>query len=96
MQRVLVVDSKREPLMPCHPARGRQLLKAGKARVLRYAPFTIILTERVGGIVQPIDLRLDPGSKEKAFIRGLRLSKSKDSIAGAVGISQHLQNGVVP
>lgn len=60
---VLVVDSNQQPLMPCHPARARQLLRNGKAAVLRMAPFTIILKEREGGATQATELKLDPGSK---------------------------------
>lgn len=39
-QRVLVLDTHRQPLMPCHPARARELLKKGKAAVFRRHPFT--------------------------------------------------------
>lgn len=63
MNRVFVLDHEKQPLMPCHPARARELLTAGKAAVFRTAPFTIILKERVGGDVQPIELKADPGSK---------------------------------
>jgi len=63
MQLVFVLDRKKQPLMPCHPARARQLLRAGRAVVHRLRPFTIRLKERVGGSVQPIRLKLDPGSK---------------------------------
>jgi 5-methylcytosine-specific restriction endonuclease McrA len=61
--RVLVLDKNKHPLMPCHPARARQLLKQRKAAVFRRFPFTIILKERDGGDTQPIELKLDPGSK---------------------------------
>ena len=63
MQRVLVLDKNRQPLMPCHPARARALLKTGKAAVFRRFPFTLILKERDGGAVQDTRLKLDPGSK---------------------------------
>lgn len=61
--RVFVLDKNKQPLMPCHPARARQLLTQGKAAVFRRYPFTIILKEREGGDTQPIELKLDPGSK---------------------------------
>lgn len=61
--RVFVLDSNKNPLMPCHPARARILLKRGRAAVYRLRPFTIILKERNGGETQEVDLRLDPGSK---------------------------------
>jgi 5-methylcytosine-specific restriction endonuclease McrA len=63
MQRVLVLDKQKQPLMPCHPARARQLLREGKAAVFRRVPFTIILREREGGETQPVELKIDPGSK---------------------------------
>jgi 5-methylcytosine-specific restriction endonuclease McrA len=63
MQRVFVLDKNKQPLMPCNPARARQLLKSGKAAVFRRYPFTIILKDREGGDVQPIQVKLDPGSK---------------------------------
>ncbi len=63
MQRVFVLDKNKNPLMPCNPARARQLLKLGKATVYRRYPFTIILKDREGGDTQPIQVKLDPGSK---------------------------------
>jgi 5-methylcytosine-specific restriction endonuclease McrA len=50
--------------MPCHPARARQFLKKGRAAVYRAFPFTIILKDREDGYVQPIEVKIDPGSKE--------------------------------
>ena len=54
--------------MPCHPARARELLRAGKAKVFRRAPFTIILTERATGEMQPIEEKIDPGSKTTGLV----------------------------
>jgi 5-methylcytosine-specific restriction endonuclease McrA len=63
MQRVFVIDRNKAPLMPCHPARARQILREGKAAVFRRYPFTIILKEREGGDTQPVQVKIDPGSK---------------------------------
>lgn len=63
MQRILVLDKHQQPLMPCHPARARALLKKGKAAVFRRFPFTIILLSRAGGETQPLEIKVDPGSK---------------------------------
>ncbi len=63
MQRVFVLDHNKQPLMPCHPARARKLLKNGKAAVYRRYPFTIIMKCRVGGDLQPIEIKFDPGSR---------------------------------
>ena len=63
MQRVFVLNSKKHPLMPCHPARARALLREKKASVFKRYPFTIILHDRASGDVQPVEVKLDPGSK---------------------------------
>lgn len=63
MNSVLVIGSTKKPLMPCRPARARQLLTAGRAAVYRQRPFTIILKDRQDGAVQDVELKIDPGSK---------------------------------
>lgn len=67
--RVLVLSNTRKPLMPCHPARARKLLSKGRAAVYRLAPFTIILHHRDDGDVQPIEFKVDPGSKTTGLAR---------------------------
>jgi 5-methylcytosine-specific restriction endonuclease McrA len=79
MQRVFVLDAEKKPLMPCHPARARELLTKGRAAVYKRYPFTIILKDRIGGEVQPVELKFDPGSKTTGialvghFERGLEI-----------------------
>ncbi|MBA3531766.1 MAG: RRXRR domain-containing protein, partial [Ardenticatenales bacterium] len=68
MPRVFVLDASGEPLMPCHPARARKLLKAGRAVVVHQQPFTIKLLDRVGGETQPVTLKLDPGSRVSGLV----------------------------
>jgi 5-methylcytosine-specific restriction endonuclease McrA len=63
MQQVFVLDKRGQPLMPTHPARARQLLGSGRAVVHKRVPFTIRLKDRVGGDVQPVRLKIDPGSR---------------------------------
>ena len=65
MQYVLVLDTNRQPLAPCQPARARELLKSGKAAVFRKFPFTIILKKEVpkDQIDKNIEIKIDPGSK---------------------------------
>ena len=60
---VFVLDKKKKPLMPCSEKRARLLLERKKAVVHKIAPFTIRLKERVGGAVQPVRIKIDPGSK---------------------------------
>lgn len=64
MQRVFVVDAERRPFMPCRPAQARLLLRQGKAAVLRRFPYTIILKEaKPDAVVEPLRVKIDPGSK---------------------------------
>lgn len=61
--RVLVVGKHHEPLMPCHPARARALLKSGRAVIHRRFPLVIRLKDRAAGAVQPVLVKLDPGAR---------------------------------
>jgi 5-methylcytosine-specific restriction endonuclease McrA len=61
--RVFVLDARHHPLMPCHPARARELLAKGLAVVIRLHPFTIRLKRRMSGETQPVILGIDPGSQ---------------------------------
>jgi 5-methylcytosine-specific restriction endonuclease McrA len=63
MQRILVISSSGKPLMPCHPARARELLRKKKAQVVRRFPFTVKLKDRENGELQPLELKIDPGSR---------------------------------
>lgn len=78
--RVFVLARDGRPLMPCHPARARELLRKGRAAVARQVPFTIRLKDRtraeseVGGV----QLRIDPGAKGT----GLVLTDEKNEIDG--------------
>jgi 5-methylcytosine-specific restriction endonuclease McrA len=60
---IFVLDNRRIPLMPCRPARAWRLLKAGKASVFRRFPFTIILKRDVDPDPQPVEFKVDPGSR---------------------------------
>ena len=66
MINVFVLDKDHKPLMPCRPARARRLLRAGRARVHKLYPFTIRIVDRTlaESAVQPVRIKLDPGSKE--------------------------------
>jgi len=60
---VLTVDTQRKSLNPCTPGVARGLLKAGKAAVWKWFPFTIILNKEVKADPQPMQLKLDPGAQ---------------------------------
>lgn len=76
---VLVLDTNRKPLTPCNPGVARSLLKAQKAAVFRQFPFTIILKKEVDATPEPIELKLDPGSK----ITGIALKQGNKVLFGA-------------
>lgn len=61
--RVFVFSNTLKPLMPCRPARAQDLLAYGRAAVYRLQPFTIVLKDRAAGDVQPVEFKVDPGSK---------------------------------
>jgi RRXRR protein len=68
MSYVFVLDSDRRPLMPCTSARARLLLRRGRAAVWRRFPFTIILkAAKPDAHVQPLRLKLDPGSRSSGL-----------------------------
>jgi 5-methylcytosine-specific restriction endonuclease McrA len=60
---VCVLDTNRTALTPCKPSVARKLLNAGKAKVFRLYPFTIILKKEVSDNPEPLTLKIDPGSK---------------------------------
>ena len=63
MNSVFVISSTKKPLMPRRPARARKLLTVGRAALYRLHPFTIILLDREDGDTQPLEVKVDPGSK---------------------------------
>jgi 5-methylcytosine-specific restriction endonuclease McrA len=62
---VFVLDKHGRPLQPTTPARARQLLNAGRARVHHHSPFTIRLIDRMveDSVVEGVDIGIDPGSR---------------------------------
>jgi 5-methylcytosine-specific restriction endonuclease McrA len=58
-----VLNINREPLNPIHPAAARKLLAQSKAAIFRKFPFTIILKEKYAQTIQPLEIKIDPGSK---------------------------------
>lgn len=58
---VFVLSSTNKKLMPTNEYRARKLLKSGKAIIYKHHPFTIKLTVREDGYVQPIEYCCDTG-----------------------------------
>lgn len=61
MKPVYVLNKYGKPLMPCHPAKARILLKQGKAKAVKTVPFTIRLLYDSTGYTQPVTLGIDTG-----------------------------------
>ena len=64
---VFVVDKNNVALMPCKPGRARVLLEKKRADVYKMHPFTIRILDREEGVLQEIELKVDPGSKTTGF-----------------------------
>ncbi|MGL6072297.1 RNA-guided endonuclease IscB [Craterilacuibacter sp.] len=79
---VFVLDKRKKLLMPCSEKRARKLLDACRAVVIRLVPFTIRLKDRVGGDLQPVQIKLDPGSKTTG-IALVRVQDETDPESGA-------------
>lgn len=63
--RVFLLDKNLNPLDPTHPARARELLQKGRAKVFKRYPFTIVLNGRTveESTVHSHRIKIDPGSK---------------------------------
>jgi 5-methylcytosine-specific restriction endonuclease McrA len=90
--RVFVLSKDAHPLMPCHPARARELLTKGRAVVVRQVPFTIRLKDRTlaASEIDGVQLRIDPGSKGT----GLALTDEKKEV-GDQGVVVTVRRGLV-
>jgi hypothetical protein len=101
---VFVLDQHKEPLMPCSERRARLLLRRQRAVVHRLVPFTIRLKDRTcaTSAVQPVVLKLDPGSKTTgvALVRveqtqkGVCVPKSRTLLITARGRGSYQRTNV--
>jgi len=65
--RVPVLNMQGNPLMPTKPRKARILLKQGKAKIVKRAPFIIQLTTATGESKQNITLGIDAGYSKVGF-----------------------------
>jgi hypothetical protein len=81
---VFVLDKKKQQLMPCSEKRARLLLQRGRARVHKMYPFTIRIVDRKidSCAVQPLTLKLDPGSKQT----GIAIVRTSGNTANVVSL----------
>ncbi|MEG3836606.1 RNA-guided endonuclease IscB [Microcoleus sp. Z1_C3] len=68
--RIFVLDKNLKPLDTCHPARARELLLKGKAKIFKRYPFTISLQERTveKSVTHSHRIKIDPGSKTTGVV----------------------------
>ena len=78
---VLVLNKRKEPLMPTSPRKARLLLKIGKAVVVKRFPFTIQLTYITGENKQDISCGIDSGYSYTGFSC---ITESQELIRGTV------------
>lgn len=65
---VPVISSTGTPLMPCHPARARELVRRGRAvRRFDRGLFYVQLMDRNDGVRQEVAVGIDPGSKKEGL-----------------------------
>ncbi len=92
---VLVLDTDKRALSPCHPARARELLDKGKAAVFRRYPFTIILKRSVPEAEPELgQVKIDPGSQTTgvALVQGDRVIAGVEIHHRGARIRQKLQD----
>lgn len=79
--------------MPTHPARARELLRKGRARVAQLTPFTIrIIDRRVeDSVVDGVYISIDPGSKHTgvATYREEETTDQPDASPNRVGLAAY-------
>ena len=62
MSAVAVISASGKPLMPTNTYRARKLLKSKRAVIYKYRPvFTILITDKEDGNVQPVEYKCDTG-----------------------------------
>lgn len=88
---VFVLDKKKRPLMPTSEKRARLLLERDRAVVVKMVPFTIRLKDRIQGEIQPVRIKLDPGSKQTG-VAVVRESQIIDTETGEVTSKLHVLN----
>lgn len=68
VQMVPVLSESGRPIMPCHPARARELVRKGRAmKCYRQGCFCIRMLVENEGAIQPVAIGIDPGSKMNGY-----------------------------
>ena len=91
---VFVLDKHKKPLMPTSEKRARLLLQRRHAVVIKMQPFTIRLKDRIGGEVQPIRIKVDPGSRATGVAVVKELISENTTISQVTNLFQINHRGV--
>lgn len=91
MTLVYVLNKNKKPLMPCKPAKARNLLKNKKAKVINRKPFTIQLLYWSTGYKQDISLGVDAGSK---FVGLSATTTEKELYASTVELRDNVSKNI--
>ncbi len=91
---VFVIDTNKKPCNPVHPGAARKLLTDGKAAVFRRYPFTIILKSVSTEPLEPIQLKMDPGSRTTgiALVQGTKVIFGAELIHRGKAIKASLES----
>ncbi len=95
--RVFVQNADATPLMPCHPARARKLLRKDRAQVVNMHPFVIRLTEQIQDPgMQTVELGVDDGAKNVGLAVVQRRSKRPDVVIfeGVIELRTDMKKGL--
>lgn len=81
---VFVLDKHKKPIMPCSDKRAHKLLKQGRAVIHKHYPFTIRMKDKEikDCALQPIRVKIDPGSKETGI--AVVVNDGKVSMLGVI------------
>ncbi len=88
---VFVLDKRKRPLMPCTEKRARLMLARGRAVVHKRYPFTIWLKDRIGGDVQPVRIKIDPG----ASVSGMAVVREDSPVQHVLHLAEVQHRGKV-
>lgn len=78
---VFVLNNEGQPLMPCSYAKSKRMVKSGKAKVVRRAPFTIRINFECENVVQEIVLGIDTGFGNMGFSA---VTEKKELVCGTL------------
>jgi hypothetical protein len=90
--RVFVKNMDNKNLMPCKPSKARKLLKADRAEIVSYKPFTIKLLYKTSNYTQKTTLAVDTGMKNIGI--AVTVNKNKVVAKGEIELRQDVKTNI--